>query len=209
MLSAGQRACLCWATSPRRRLLPSRHVMMVATGTYSGPRPPRPWPVTFRKGRQHLRHMLLLGALYAAGLSGHHGHFCPGGRWCFAQVSHHGTPVTAQMASDPSFQKAMWTATVLSLPLSLLFRHAGPGAARRATRESPVLQPDGLRAQRGACPAFLFTWLGIGAPGALVISITACRWAWGVKAWQLADGRCHDDGHDDPELRGIHLPGLL
>ena len=54
--------------------------------------------VTFRKGRQHLRHMLLLGALYAAGFLGIMAlsALVDGGR--FAQVYMDGTPVTAQMA---------------------------------------------------------------------------------------------------------------
>ena len=110
-------------------LLPSVTLaMMVATGESIQGHTPTPalLLITFRKGRQHLRHMLLLGALYAAGFLGIMAisALVDGGR--FAQVYMDGTPVTAQMASDPSFQKAMWTATVLSLPLSLLFWHA-PG----------------------------------------------------------------------------------
>ena len=110
-------------------LLPSVTLaMMVATGeSIQGQRPtPALLLVTFRKGRQHLRHMLLLGVLYALGFLGIMGlsALVDGGR--FVQVYMDGTPVTAQMASDPSFQKAMWLATLLSLPLSLLFWHA-PG----------------------------------------------------------------------------------
>ena len=129
--------------------------------------------ITFRKGRQHLRHMLLLGALYAAGFLGIMAisALVDGGR--FAQVYMDGTPVTAQMASDPSFQKAMWTATVLSLPLSLLFWHA-PGLVHwHGVPPVKALFFSLMACVRnvGACLVFLFSWLGIGVLGALVISI--------------------------------------
>ena len=96
-----------------------------------------------------------------------------GGR--FAQVYMDGTPVTAQMASDPSFQKAMWTATVLSLPLSLLFWHA-PGLVHwHGVPPVKALFFSLMACVRnvGACLVFLLSWLGIGVLGALVISIVS------------------------------------
>ena len=157
-------------------LLPSVTLaMMVATGESIQGHTPTPalLLVTFRKGRQHLRHMLLLGALYAAGFLGIMAisALVDGGR--FAQVYMDGTPVTAQMASDPSFQKAMWTATVLSLPLSLLFWHA-PGLVHwHGVPPVKALFFSLMACVRnvGACLVFFFTWLGIGVLGALVISI--------------------------------------
>ena len=170
-------------------LLPSVTLaMMVATGESIQGHTPTPalLLITFRKGRQHLRHMLLLGALYAAGFLGIMAisALVDGGR--FAQVYMDGTPVTAQMASDPSFQKAMWTATVLSLPLSLLFWHA-PGLVHWHGVPPVKALFFSLMAcvQRGACLVFLFSWLGIGVLGALVISIVSLLLGLGVKAWAV------------------------
>ena len=67
----------------------------------------------------------------------------------------------------------MWTATVLSLPLSLLFWHA-PGLVHwHGVPPVKALFFSLMACVRnvGACLVFLFSWLGIGVLGALVISI--------------------------------------
>ena len=110
-------------------LLPSVTLaMMVAAAEAVQGRFPTPAVllVAFRTGRQRLRHMLVLGALYAAGflavmaLSA----LIDGGQ--FAQVYLGNQPITPEIVENPEFQSAMWLAMALYLPLSLLFWHA-PG----------------------------------------------------------------------------------
>ncbi len=110
-------------------LLPSATLaMMVASAEAMQGRFPTPAVllVAFRTGRQRLRSMAVLGALYAAGfllviaISA----LFDGGQ--FAQVYLGGQPLTQEVAESADFQLAMWAAMVLYLPLSLLFWHA-PG----------------------------------------------------------------------------------
>ena len=110
-------------------LLPSATLaMMVAAAEATQGRFPTPAVllVAFRTGRQRLRDMLQLGALYAVGFLGIMGlsALIDGGQ--FAQVYLGGAPLTKEVAENPSFQSAMWLSMVLYLPLSLLFWHA-PG----------------------------------------------------------------------------------
>jgi hypothetical protein len=69
----------------------------------------------------------------------------------------------------------MWMATLLSLPLSLLFWHA-PGLVHwHGIPPVKALFFSLMACVRnvGACLVFLLTWLGIGVLGALVISIVS------------------------------------
>lgn len=110
-------------------LLPTASlVMMVAAAEATQGRMPTPalLLLVFRTGRQRMRAMSVLGALYALGfllimgLSA----LIDGGQ--FADVYLGGTPLTPEVAQDPAFQSAMWLSMALYLPLSLLFWHA-PG----------------------------------------------------------------------------------
>jgi hypothetical protein len=78
----------------------------------------------FRAGRQQLRAMLVLGALYAAGFLAVMGisTLFDGGK--FARLYLLGGKITPELVNAPDFQMAMWAATALYLPLSLLFWHA-------------------------------------------------------------------------------------
>ena len=110
-------------------LLPSSTLaMMVAAAQASQGKFPTPAVllVAFRTGRQRLRDMLVLGALYAVGFLGVMGlsALLDGGQ--FAQVYLGGMPLTKEVAETPAFQSAMWLSMILYLPLSLLFWHA-PG----------------------------------------------------------------------------------
>ena len=110
-------------------LLPSATLaMMVAAAEATQGRFPTPAVllVAFRTGRQRLRDMLQLGALYAVGFLGIMGlsALIDGGQ--FAKVYLGGAPLTKEVAENASFQSAMWLSMVLYLPLSLLFWHA-PG----------------------------------------------------------------------------------
>ena len=78
----------------------------------------------FRAGKQRMRAMLLLGALYAAGfltlmaVSA----LVDGGQ--FAKLYLVGGKITEDMVTQGNFQLAMWVTLALYLPLSLLFWHA-------------------------------------------------------------------------------------
>lgn len=108
-------------------LLPSATLaMMVAATQASQGRFPTPAVllVAFRTGRQRLRDMAVLGALYAVGFLAVMGlsALIDGGQ--FAQVYLGGAKLTREVAADPAFQSAMWLTMALYLPLSLLFWHA-------------------------------------------------------------------------------------
>ncbi|NMM10891.1 MAG: hypothetical protein HHJ16_11540 [Polaromonas sp.] len=78
----------------------------------------------FRAGRQRMRAMMVLGALYAAGflsLMGVSALF-DGGQ--FAKLYLVGGAITEELVLQSGFQMAMWVAMGLYLPLSLLFWHA-------------------------------------------------------------------------------------
>ena len=110
-------------------LLPSATLaMMVASAEAMQGRSPTPAVLltAFRTGRQRLRAMAVLGALYAAGfllVMGISALFDGGD---FAEVYLGGAPLTQELAESTDFQLAMWAAMLLYLPLSLLFWHA-PG----------------------------------------------------------------------------------
>ncbi len=78
----------------------------------------------FRAGKQQVRAMLVLGALYAAGfliimaISA----LVDGGG--FAKLYLMGGKITEDVVQQPDFQLAMWVTMALYLPLSLLFWHA-------------------------------------------------------------------------------------
>lgn len=110
-------------------LLPSATLaMMVAASEATQGRYPTPAVllVAFRTGRQRLRSMLALGALYAVGFLLVMGLSAAIDGGQFAKVYLGGEPLTREMAQQGSFQAAMWLAMLLYLPLSLLFWHA-PG----------------------------------------------------------------------------------
>lgn len=78
----------------------------------------------FRAGRQRLRAMVVLGALYAGGfllIMAVSAAF-DGGQ--FARLYLIGGKITQEMVVSGDFQRAMWVSLLLYLPLSLLFWHA-------------------------------------------------------------------------------------
>lgn len=78
----------------------------------------------FRAGRQRVRAMLILGALYAAGFLALMAvsTLIDGGQ--FAKLYLIGGKITEEMVQEADFQAAMWVTLALYLPLSLLFWHA-------------------------------------------------------------------------------------
>jgi hypothetical protein len=100
--------------------------LMAATREASSGKFPMPLILisAFRAGRQQLRSMLVLGALYALGFVLVLGcsTLVDGGK--FAKLYLLGAPMTAEVLQQGDFQMAMLLALVLYLPLSLLFWHA-------------------------------------------------------------------------------------
>jgi len=78
----------------------------------------------FRAGKQQVRAMLLLGALYATGFLTIMGisALVDGGE--FARLYLMGGKITEDVVQQTDFQLAMWVTLTLHLPLSLLFWHA-------------------------------------------------------------------------------------
>lgn len=108
-------------------LLPAATLgLMAATKEASAGKFPMPTILlsAFRAGRQRLRAMLVLGALYAGGfllVMGISALF-DGGQ--FASLYLVGGPITEEMVKRSDFQWATWVALALYLPLSLTFWHA-------------------------------------------------------------------------------------
>jgi hypothetical protein len=159
-------------------LLPSATLaMMVAAAEAVQGRFPTPAVllVAFRTGRQHLRDMLVLGALYAVGFLGVMGlsALIDGGQ--FAQVYLGGAPLTREMAETPAFQGAMWLSMALYLPLSLLFWHA-PGLVHWhgvPPVKSLFFSIVACLRNFGAFTVYGLAWMGVFLLGGLVISLVA------------------------------------
>ena len=157
-------------------LLPSATLaMMVAAAEAVQGRFPTPAVllVAFRTGRQHLRDMLVLGALYAVGFLGVMGlsALIDGGQ--FAQVYLGGAPLTREMAETPAFQGAMWLSMALYLPLSLLFWHA-PGLVHwHSIPPAKALFFSFIACWRNlaAFAVFFLAWIGVFIATGLVLAL--------------------------------------
>jgi hypothetical protein len=108
-------------------LLPAATLgFMAATQETSKGKFPMPWILAsaLRAGRQEMRAILLLGALYATGFLLIMGlsTLVDGGQ--FARFYLGGGSLTHETLNQADFQGAMWVAMGLNLPLSLLFWHA-------------------------------------------------------------------------------------
>ena len=174
-------------------LLPSATLaMMVASAEAMLGRFPTPAVllVAFRTGRQRLRDMLVLGALYAVGFLGIMGlsALLDGGQ--FAQVYLGGAALTKEVAQDPAFQRAMWLSMLLYLPLSLLFWHA-PGLVHwHGVPPVKALFFSIVACVRnfGAFLVYGLGWLGVFLLGGLVVSVVSALLAVAGLAGSAAGG---------------------
>lgn len=159
-------------------LLPSATLaMMVASAEAIQGRFPTPKVLltAFRTGRQRLVHMLQLGALYAAGFMAVMGisALFDGGQ--FAQVYLGGAPITREIAESGDFQRAMWVAMLLYLPLSLLFWHA-PGLVHWhgvPPVKSLFFSLVACVRNFGAFAVYGLAWFGVFAIGGVLISVVS------------------------------------
>lgn len=157
-------------------LLPSATLaMMVASAEAIQGRFPTPTVLlaAFGTGRQRWVHMLQLGALYAAGFMAVMGisALFDGGQ--FAQVYLGGAPITRDIAESSDFQRAMWVAMLLYLPLSLLFWHA-PGLVHWhgvPPVKSLFFSIVACVRNFGAFVVYGLAWFGVFAIGGVLISV--------------------------------------
>ena len=174
-------------------LLPSATLaMMVAAAQASQGRFPTPAVllVAFRTGQQRLRDMLVLGTLYAVGFLAVMGlsALLDGGQ--FASVYLGGAALTKEVAEDPAFQRAMWLAMVLYLPLSLLFWHA-PGLVHwHSVPPVKALFFSIVACVRnfGAFLVYGLGWLGVFLLGGLVVALVSALLAMAGLAGPAAGG---------------------
>ena len=159
-------------------LLPATSLaMMVAAADAVAGRQPTPalLLVAFRTGRQRMRDLLLLGAIYTVGFLSILALTAAIDGGQFAQMYLGMIPFTEEMAQHPAFQAAMWVAVLLYLPLSLMFWHA-PGLvhwhgvpAVKALFFSIVACARNM----GAFLVFGLAWMGVSIGVGLVVSIVA------------------------------------
>ncbi len=129
----------------------------------------------FRAGQQRMRAMLVLGALYAGGFLAIMGisALFDGGK--FAKLYLVGGAITRELVSAPDFQMAMWVATALYLPLSLLFWHAPALVHWHGVPPVKSLFFSIVACFRnlGAFTLYGAAWLGVFVAGGLAVMLVA------------------------------------
>ena len=139
--------------------------LMVATEQAASGQFPMPTVlmVAFRAGQQRLKAMLVLGGMYAVSflavmaISA----LIDGGG--FAKVYLANTPITPEVVNDPDFQVAMWFATLLYIPLSMLFWHAPALVHWHGVPPLKSMFFSAVACWRnlGAFAVYLVSWLGV------------------------------------------------
>ena len=129
----------------------------------------------FRAGRQRLRAMLVLGALYAAGFLALMGvsALVDGGQ--FARLYLVGGKITEELVLQDGFQAAMWVAMGLYLPLSLLFWHAPALVHWHGMAPSKSLFFSFMACYKNfaAFTMYGLAWAGVFAISAILVSLIA------------------------------------
>ena len=129
----------------------------------------------FRAGRQRLRAMLVLGALYALGFLALMGvsALVDGGQ--FARLYLVGGKITEELVLQDGFQAAMWVAMGLYLPLSLLFWHAPALVHWHGMAPSKSLFFSFMACYKNfaAFTMYGLAWAGVFAISAILVSLIA------------------------------------
>lgn len=119
--------------------------------------------VAFRAGQQRLKAMLVLGGLYAVSFLAvmAMSALIDGGG--FAKVYLANAPITPEVVNDPDFQVAMWFATLLYIPLSMLFWHAPALVHWHGVPPLKSMFFSAVACWRnlGAFAVYLVSWLGV------------------------------------------------
>jgi hypothetical protein len=149
--------------------------LMVATEQASAGKFPMPTVlmVAFRAGQQRLKAMLLLGVLYAISFLAVMGisSLIDGGG--FAKVYLANSPITPEVVNNADFQAAMWVATILYIPLSMLFWHAPALVHWHGVPPLKSMFFSAVACWRnfGAFALYLLAWAGVFVAGATVILV--------------------------------------
>ncbi len=149
--------------------------LMVATEQASTGKFPMPTVlmVAFRAGQQRLKAMLVLGALYAVSFLAVMGIsvLIDGGG--FAKVYLANAPITPEVVNSSDFQSAMWVATLLYIPLSMLFWHAPALVHWHGVPPVKSMFFSAVACWRnlGAFAIYLLAWAGVFVVGATVILV--------------------------------------
>ncbi len=149
--------------------------LMVATEQASTGKFPMPTVlmVAFRAGQQRLKAMLVLGALYAVSFLAVMGIsvLIDGGG--FAKVYLANAPITPEVVNSADFQSAMWVATILYIPLSMLFWHAPALVHWHGIPpvKSMFFSAVACWQNLGAFALYLLAWAGVFVAGATVILV--------------------------------------
>lgn len=127
----------------------------------------------FRAGRERLRAMLVLGALYAVGfllVMGISALF-DGGK--FARLYLVGGPLTEELLRSDDFQLAMWVALGLYTPLSLTFWHAPALVHWHGVAPLQSMFYSAVACTRNfwALTVYALVWMGIFLGVGLVLSL--------------------------------------
>jgi hypothetical protein len=129
----------------------------------------------FRAGKQRMRAMMVLGALYAAGFLAVMGvsALIDGGQ--FASLYLVGGKITEELVLQDSFQMAMWVAMGLYLPLSLLFWHAPALVHWHGMSPVKSLFFSFMACYKnfGAFTVFGLAWSGVFVLAAVLVSLIA------------------------------------
>jgi len=147
--------------------------LMVATEQAEAGKFPMPTllMIAFRAGQQRLKAMLTLGLLYAGSflavmlISA----MVDGGG--FAKVYLANAPITPEVVNAADFQIAMWLATVLYIPLSMLFWHAPALVHWHGVPPVKSMFFSAVACWRnlGAFAVYLLGWIGVFMVGATLI----------------------------------------
>lgn len=129
----------------------------------------------FRAGRQRVRAMLVLGALYAVGFLGLMGISALVDGGDFAKLYLLGGKVTEEVVMRGSFQAAMWVAMALHTLLSLLFWHAPALVHWHGVPPVKSLFFSFMACYKnfGAFTVFGLAWAGMFVLGAFAVSVIA------------------------------------
>ena len=167
--------------------------LMVATEQAASGKFPMPTVlmVAFRAGQQRLKAMLVLGGMYAVSflavmaLSA----LIDGGD--FAKVYLANAPITPEVVNDPDFQIAMWFATILYIPLSMLFWHAPALVHWHGVPPLKSMFFSAVACWRnlGAFAVYLLAWLAVFIVGAtLILTISSALGGKDLSAAVLMPG---------------------
>jgi hypothetical protein len=129
----------------------------------------------FRAGKQRMRAMLTLGALYALGFLLVMGITALFDGGSFARMYLLGAQISRDTMAEPGFQTAMWIGMALYLPLSLMFWHAPALVHWHGVPPVKALFFSFVACMRnfGAYTVFGLAWVGVFVLAGIVMAAIA------------------------------------